>query len=110
MQVLSDAVRKSKDVANRHSRQLLSVSEPNALNKDSRLAVAQSGGIRLTAWPRISIRVLAVVAYLVGVTVLVLGVADIAKYYRRHLHSSRRMEEFAQLPDNTRVLYTRLFW
>lgn len=57
----------------------------------------------------VSVRILAVMAYLVGLAIILAGLQDIAAYYRRHQNSSHRRGHLDQLPETARALYSRVF-
>lgn len=57
----------------------------------------------------VSVRILAVMAYMVGLAIILTGLNDIAAYYRRHRNMSHRNRHFDQLPDTARAMYSRFF-
>jgi hypothetical protein len=113
VRVLEWSVRKSAHLQTRQARLLLSSYE-EGIEKEEDVTKASANNFvsrNMAYWalPHITTRILAVILYACGLIILLIGMADIAKHYRRHKSNSRRMDQFADLPDHARALYSRLF-
>jgi hypothetical protein len=113
VRVLEWSVRKSAHLQTRQARLLLSSYEERIEKEEDATEASGNNFVSRNkaywALPHVTTRILAVIMYACGLIILLIGMADIAKHYRRHKSSSRRMDQFTDLPDHARALYSRLF-
>jgi hypothetical protein len=102
------------DVPKATARKLLSAYEADSEEETAAAVMKlpasakQTAGTRIS-WSTVSWRVFAVCAYLVGLVIILIGLSDIHAYWRRHRSAARRQQQFTQLPDTARALYSKLF-